>query len=138
MIQREYDLGKDLNHQNIQKVRALQRDEANDRYYLVKEMAAGVSCDKISSWSDDQIVEVVKGVVAALEYLHAKGVIHRDLKPSNIVVDRDGDRIKSVRIIDLGGAIAERALVRAIMLHLNLYREMLARHLIILHLVPPS
>lgn len=36
------------------------------------------------------IVRVVQGIGAALDYAHSKDVIHRDVKPGNIIVDQQG------------------------------------------------
>jgi serine/threonine protein kinase len=38
----------------------------------------------------DDILQIIEGVVSALDYAHSKGVIHRDVKPSNIMIDREG------------------------------------------------
>jgi serine/threonine-protein kinase len=46
----------------------------------------------------DRALHIADGVLDALEYIHANGVVHRDLKPENIKVD-DHDNIK---LIDFG------------------------------------
>jgi serine/threonine protein kinase len=38
----------------------------------------------------NDILAIIEGIMAALDYAHSKGVIHRDVKPSNIMIDRDG------------------------------------------------
>jgi serine/threonine-protein kinase len=48
--------------------------------------------------SPDRAVHIAKGVLNALAYIHANGVVHRDLKPENILVD-ENDNIK---LIDFG------------------------------------
>jgi eukaryotic-like serine/threonine-protein kinase len=48
--------------------------------------------------SQDRAIRIAIGVLDALEYIHANGVVHRDLKPENIMVD-DNDNIK---LIDFG------------------------------------
>jgi serine/threonine protein kinase len=47
----------------------------------------------------------MKGVFAALEYLHDEvNVIHRDIKPENIVI-MDYDDLSMVKLIDFGLAV---------------------------------
>jgi serine/threonine-protein kinase len=46
----------------------------------------------------DRALRIADGILDALEYIHANGVVHRDLKPENIKVD-DQDNIK---LIDFG------------------------------------
>lgn len=37
-----------------------------------------------------EVVDLLSGVSAALDYAHSRGVIHRDIKPANIVFDSQG------------------------------------------------
>ena len=46
----------------------------------------------------DRAIRIAIGVLDALDYIHANGVVHRDLKPENIMVD-EHDNIK---LIDFG------------------------------------
>lgn len=49
----------------------------------------------------EQTIAIFTDVCAALEEVHAAGVVHRDLKPSNIILREDGDRTTPV-IVDFG------------------------------------
>ena len=38
----------------------------------------------------DEKLDVMDGILAALDYAHAKGVVHRDIKPANTTSGRAG------------------------------------------------
>ncbi|MCI1788922.1 MAG: Stk1 family PASTA domain-containing Ser/Thr kinase [Actinomyces sp.] len=50
----------------------------------------------------NEAVEIVSGVLSALEYSHAAGLVHRDIKPGNIMLTTDG----KVKVMDFGIARA--------------------------------
>lgn len=54
-----------------------------------------------------EAVQVVSGVLSALEYSHHEGIIHRDIKPGNVMLTPDG----KVKVMDFGiaRAIADSA-----------------------------
>src|SRR6201985_3572459 len=47
-------------------------------------------------------LEIVSGVLRALEYSHQAGIVHRDIKPGNVMVTRNGD----IKVMDFGIARA--------------------------------
>lgn len=59
-----------------------------------------------------QALKIIRGMGAALEFAHNRGVIHRDLKPSNVMIDEEG----RVKVMDFGIArIAKDALIKSTM-----------------------
>ncbi len=50
----------------------------------------------------ERTLEIISGVLRALEYSHQAGIVHRDIKPGNVMVTRQGD----VKVMDFGIARA--------------------------------
>ena len=97
-FQREAGIGEKLNHPNVMRVFG---GEERSRIYMVMEWCEGRLLREILDEGripQDRAIRIAIGVLDALEYIHANGVVHRDLKPENIMVD-DDDNIK---LIDFG------------------------------------
>ncbi|MEU4324149.1 Stk1 family PASTA domain-containing Ser/Thr kinase [Nonomuraea dietziae] len=50
----------------------------------------------------ERAVELVDGILRALDYSHRGGIVHRDIKPANVMITRNGD----VKVMDFGIARA--------------------------------
>ncbi len=50
----------------------------------------------------ERALEIIDGVLAALDYSHQSGIVHRDIKPGNVMVTRNGD----IKVMDFGIARA--------------------------------
>ena len=53
------------------------------------------------------LAEVLKQLLEALAYAHARGVLHLDIKPENVIVERRGDQIRAT-LLDFGIARIRR------------------------------
>ena len=97
-FKRESGIGEKLDHPKIMRVYA---DEKRSRIYMVMEWCEGRLLRNIldeGKIPEGRAVHIAIGVLDALEYIHANGVVHRDLKPENIMVDADDN----VKLIDFG------------------------------------
>ena len=97
-FQREAAIGTRLNHPHVMRVFD---GEERSRVYMVMEWCEGRLLRKILDEGripPDRANRIALGVLGALDYIHANGVVHRDLKPENILVDANDD----VKLIDFG------------------------------------
>ncbi|MFC5281683.1 Stk1 family PASTA domain-containing Ser/Thr kinase [Arcanobacterium canis] len=74
--------------------------------YIVMEYVSGRTVSKLVGGGDalpiNEAVQIVVGVLSALEYSHREGIIHRDIKPGNIMLTPEG----KVKVMDFGIARA--------------------------------
>ena len=97
-FQREAAIGERLNHPQVMRVYG---GEKRSRIYMVMEWCDGTLLRKILDEGripQERALRISTGILDALDYIHANGVVHRDLKPENIMVD-EHDHVK---LIDFG------------------------------------
>lgn len=112
-FRREAQAAASLNHPNIVAVYDTGEEEviggdgvAVSVPYIVMEYVEGHTVkDLLSDGTPvpiDEAVEITEGVLAALEYSHASGLVHRDIKPGNVMLTNEG----KVKVMDFGIARA--------------------------------
>jgi serine/threonine-protein kinase len=91
-----------LEHPNVVPLHDVGLD-ANGRYFFVMKYVNGESLERVierlqahdpdaeREYTFERRIEVFLGVLRALEYAHAQGVIHRDVKPANVMIGRYGE-----------------------------------------------
>lgn len=97
-FQRETSIGERLHHPGVMHVYG---GDKHSRIYMVMEWCEGRLLRQIldeGRISHDRAIRITCGVLDALSYIHANGVVHRDLKPENIMVDAQDQ----VKLIDFG------------------------------------
>lgn len=91
-------------HKNI--VRFIEFFEECDRFFLVFEKVNGGSLlshiQSRVSFTEKEVVFIIRDLAVALQFLHGKGIAHRDLKPENVLCDNKTFKICD---FDLGSGI---------------------------------
>ena len=109
-FQREAQAAALLNHPNIVTVHDFGEEE-DGLLYMAMELLVGTDLrDAIDGdllKTLDEKLDVMDGILAALDYAHAKGVVHRDVKPANIHLvgpwgSSGGGAERQVKIMDFG------------------------------------
>ena len=100
---REIRVQASLNHPQIAAVH--NAFCVNERLVMVMELVEGKPLSSLMErgeleWREG--IRIIRQVLSALSYAHAKGVIHRDISPANIIVGLDG----RIKITDFGLACA--------------------------------
>lgn len=102
-VESEIVVHSKLNHKNIVKLLQCMEDEEN--IYLVLELCTMGNLytyiKRNGRMSEEEAVQIVKQILAALEYIHSRGIIHRDLKLSNVLLAAPG----VVKLCDFGLAV---------------------------------
>ena len=89
----EAKLSARLKHPNIVSVH--DSGSIDDIDYIVMDFIPGKTLQNFITQSKtglDRSLQIMKQVMAAVEYAHDNGIIHRDLKPSNIIIEQHSKR----------------------------------------------
>src|SRR5579862_4675941 len=89
-----------LSHPNVLQV--LETGQDGDRLYLVTELFAGVSLERLLKQrrlTVPQSIAVLRAVCRGLAFAHARGCVHGHLSPRHVLVSPD---VAAVKIADFG------------------------------------
>ncbi len=103
-----------LAHANIVQVLDLGRDPRTGAPFMVLEHLRGRDLRAVLSSPErrgrplapDLAVAIARGIVTALEHVHARDILHRDISPHNVFITVDG----AVKLLDFGIARHARRL----------------------------
>ncbi|OCT76043.1 hypothetical protein XELAEV_18031231mg [Xenopus laevis] len=107
IIENEVRIIKNLSHPNI--VKLFSDYETDKEIYLILEYIRGgdlfdVITESIKFTEHDAALMLID-LCEALQYIHSKHIVHRDLKPENLLVQRNPDGSKTLKLADFGLAI---------------------------------
>ncbi len=75
-----------------------------NQYYLVMEFIDGKDLLKeletLGAFNQDKAIELLRGLLPVIDFLHGHNVIHRDIKPANIIRSSNGQLV----LVDFGAA----------------------------------
>jgi len=92
-----------LNHPGI--VAVYDSGDENDSPYIVMELISGQTLRQVMQQGlipQSRALEIIEGILQALEYSHKESIVHRDIKPGNIMITDSGD----IKVMDFGIARA--------------------------------
>ena len=111
LLYSEFALTRRLRHPNVVRLHSFEVDTQCQRAFITMELMRGLTLDKLLCerplglpWKE--LRDVVRPLLDALAYCHARGVLHGDLKPSNVMLCEDG-----VRLFDFGLSQAEEGVL---------------------------
>ena len=75
-----------------------------NQYYLVMEFIDGKDLlkevESMGAFNQDKAIDLLKGLLPVIDFLHEHNVIHRDIKPANIIRGSNGQLV----LVDFGAA----------------------------------
>jgi len=95
----EISILRSLDHPNI--VRPQEVFRAKRQICLVMELCKGGDLYEHALWEERQSKRIIRQIVSALSFCHAKNVIHRDIKFENIMFEEDNPH-SNVKLLDFG------------------------------------
>ena len=97
-----------LEHPSIVGIHEVGRSPQGLMYYVLPYLAKGHLGQRDFTNDEARATEVLRSLLSALEYAHARGIVHRDVKAENVLFD-NADR---PLLTDFGIALAKRDTAR--------------------------
>lgn len=97
-----------LEHPSIVGIHEVGRTPEGLLYYVLPYLSKGHVGQRDLTQDEPRVIEVLRSLLSALEYAHARGIVHRDVKAENVLFD-NADRPV---LTDFGIAVSKRDNVR--------------------------
>ena len=103
---RELDVQRDMEHRNIVRFLAVERNRSNVEFRFVMEFCSGGSLAALlerKKISPPRALEILQRLLSGYKVLHDKNIVHRDIKPANILF-ADSSPHAEPKLADFGTA----------------------------------
>ncbi|VDK71336.1 unnamed protein product [Dibothriocephalus latus] len=101
-VEREVNILRSINHQNIVQLHGFY--EKDENFVLLLELVAGgelfARVAELEKLPEEECIFFVSQILRGVEHLHNLGIVHLDLKPENIMIE--DMETKRIKIIDFG------------------------------------
>jgi len=97
-----------LSHPNIVSIYEVGRTDDGRLYYTMPYLPNGDLAQRDLGKDDARVVEMLKALLSALDYAHARGIVHRDVKQENVLFDED----QRPHLADFGIAFSKHDAIR--------------------------
>ncbi|XP_031566607.1 serine/threonine-protein kinase TBK1-like [Actinia tenebrosa] len=108
---REFEVLSKLDHRNIVRIFASEKELRSQSEIIVMELCNGGSLYNLLEhpsnaygFSEKDCIDIIRDVVAGMEHLREQGIVHRDLKPGNIMRVFKEDNTCVYKLTDFGAA----------------------------------
>jgi len=110
LFEREGKVGLQLQHENIVRILAVNRDPATRQYYMVMEFIEGSTLRDFlairKKLTPPEALKIIEDAAAGLAFAATKGMSHRDIKSTNVLITTAG----VAKLVDFGLAGINAAL----------------------------
>jgi serine/threonine-protein kinase PpkA len=104
-FEREARIIAKLEHPGIVGIHEVGRTSEGQLYYVMPYLARGDLSQRDYRDSEARIIDLLRGLLDALGYAHARGIVHRDVKAENVLFN-NADR---PQLTDFGIALSRRS-----------------------------
>ena len=100
----EFRVGQMLDHPNLVKVYAIEKEKglfgfgAVKKVRLLVEYVDGQTLDKVKLMKPAKLLRVLEKIASGMVHMHRRGVFHADMKPNNVMLGRG----TTVKVFDYG------------------------------------
>ena len=98
-LKNEVEILKTLDHQNI--IKAYETFNTKRQIMMIMELCTGGDLHARMPYTEAQVADIVRQMLSAIRYIHARHIVHRDLKLENVMFESTHPEA-AIKVIDFG------------------------------------